>query len=207
MYRTVLSLSAILIVADSPRAEAPPVAEVSWPHLRDHCRELLRELASAGAPLPEATARSLRRLLDAEPTDPDAAVTAVRQLLEPHCLVGVNINPESRVKAAHSAASTVLDRDKSVVVLVRIDNEGGVTSALAVSGPGLIAAKSDSGWLDVTPISRNRLSGRRLEYVALRLCAREEGRREATFRFDVGQGTQDLGFRAEVPILFSVRNP
>jgi hypothetical protein len=39
----------------------------------------------------------------------------------------------------------------------------------------------------------------------LRLTAREGGKREATFRFDVGQGTQDLGFRGEVPVLFTVR--
>ena len=31
------------------------------------------------------------------------------------------------------------------------------------------------------------------------------GKREATVGFDIGQGTQDLGFRAEVPILFTVR--
>jgi hypothetical protein len=38
----------------------------------------------------------------------------------------------------------------------------------------------------------------------LRLTARESGKREATLKFDAGQGTQDLGFRAEVPLLFRV---
>ena len=33
----------------------------------------------------------------------------------------------------------------------------------------------------------------------------EAGKREATIGFDVGQGTQDLGFRGEVPVLFDVR--
>jgi hypothetical protein len=37
------------------------------------------------------------------------------------------------------------------------------------------------------------------------LTALEAGKREATLNFDVGQGTQDLGFRAEVPILFHVK--
>jgi hypothetical protein len=41
--------------------------------------------------------------------------------------------------------------------------------------------------------------------VILRLRSSEAGKREATLQFDVGQGTQDLGFRAEVPILFTVR--
>jgi len=33
----------------------------------------------------------------------------------------------------------------------------------------------------------------------------ESGRREATVTFDVGEGTQDLGFRAELPVLFDVK--
>ena len=33
----------------------------------------------------------------------------------------------------------------------------------------------------------------------------EAGKREATLGFDVGQGTQDLGFRGECPVLFDVR--
>jgi hypothetical protein len=43
--------------------------------------------------------------------------------------------------------------------------------------------------------------------VLLRLKALEAGKREATLKFDAGQGTQDLGFRAEVPVLFTVRKP
>ena len=39
----------------------------------------------------------------------------------------------------------------------------------------------------------------------VKLTALKTGKCEATFKFDVGQGTQDLGYRAEVPILFSVR--
>src|SRR5262249_45925301 len=33
----------------------------------------------------------------------------------------------------------------------------------------------------------------------------EAGKREATIGFDVGQGTQDLGFRGEAPVLFDIR--
>ena len=54
------------------------------------------------------------------------------------------------------------------------------------------------------PLS-GKLSGGKLDYVVLRLTPREAGKREATLQFDVGQGTQDLGFRAEVPILFNVQ--
>jgi hypothetical protein len=42
------------------------------------------------------------------------------------------------------------------------------------------------------------LSGLELEY-------REAGRREARLAFGVGQATQDLGFRNELPVLFDCR--
>jgi hypothetical protein len=41
-----------------------------------------------------------------------------------------------------------------------------------------------------------------LEYRIARLYSHAAGRREASLAFDVGQGTQDLGFRNELPILF-----
>ena len=78
------------------------------------------------------------------------------------------------------------------------------------SGPQLrLKGKSDSGWLEAAvhtaPPLKKTLSGQHVEYVLLRLTARESGKREATLMFDVGQGTQDLGFRNEVPILFTIR--
>ena len=54
------------------------------------------------------------------------------------------------------------------------------------------------------PMTAN-LSGLEVEYGIALLYSSESGRREATLTFDVGQGTQDLGFRAEVPVLFTVR--
>ncbi len=194
MRRTFSSLLALLLLAPPLCAQTlPVVSEVEWPHLRDHCRELLRSLDAAKAPLPPDTVKALRDLLDKEPADPDAAVAAVQKLLDPHCLIGVSINPESRVKAAHGAAATDLRLGHDVLVLIRVHNEGGVTSA------GDERFRTDRGERERRLAERDdrhpaRLSGRRLEYVGLRLAAREAGKREATFRFDVGQGTQDLGF-------------
>ena len=54
------------------------------------------------------------------------------------------------------------------------------------------------------PMTPN-LSGLRVEYALALLYSSEAGQREATIGFDVGQGTQDLGFRGEVPVLFDVR--
>jgi hypothetical protein len=189
------------------------VDDVSWPRLRQHCRDLLKALDTHKAPLPAETRQALVEILDKEPADPDAAVAAVQKLLDAHCLVGVTINPESRVKAARGPAPAELQRDHPALVLVKVQNDGGVTHALTVSGPQIASSnvKQDGHWLEAAmgteaPLAK-KLSGARLEYVVLRLTARESGKREATFRFDVGQGTQDLGFRADVPILFTVRTP
>src|SRR2546430_1458911 len=47
------------------------------------------------------------------------------------------------------------------------------------------------------------LSGLKVEYRIIALYSRDAGRREANISFNVGQGTQDLGFRNELPVLFT----
>jgi hypothetical protein len=121
----------------------------------------------------------------------------------------VSINPESRVKAARGPAEARLRVGEERVLLVKVTNEGGITAPVTVSGPGIRSGgrEEEGQWLQaqVTPVIVGKgLNGNAVEYVLLRLTAREAGKREATLRFDVGQGTQDLGFRAEVPILFTV---
>ena len=49
------------------------------------------------------------------------------------------------------------------------------------------------------------LSGLKVEYAIALIYSSEAGKREATLAFDVGQGTQDLGFRGEVPVLFDIK--
>jgi hypothetical protein len=201
-----------LVAAPARGDELPLVADAEWPHLRDHVRALVQALDDSRAPLPDDTARRLRDLVRAEPADAVEAVREAQRLLDAHCLISVNINPESRVKVARGPLATLLTRQQASVVLVKIHNEGGVTSALEVSGPGLFAGeRRDGAWLRCEPLTppplARHLGGRRVEYVPLRLLAVEAGKREALFQFSVGQGTQDLGFRAEVPVLFTVRAP
>ena len=49
------------------------------------------------------------------------------------------------------------------------------------------------------------LSGLEVEYSIALIYSSESGQREATIGFNIGQGTQDIGFRAEVPVLFNAR--
>jgi hypothetical protein len=179
--------------------------------LRDQCRRLLKAAQTLDVLLPAAKVKALEELLARKPENPDTDAEDIQHLLDPHCLVRVHINPESRVKAARGPAEALLTHDRDVFALVKVHNEAGVTHALTVAGPQLLTKgkKGEGRWLDAAvhaaPPLRKTLSGAQVEYVLLRLTARESGKREATLAFDVGQGTQDLGFRAEVPILFTVR--
>ena len=51
----------------------------------------------------------------------------------------------------------------------------------------------------------SQLSGLKVEYAIGLIYSSEAGKREASISFDVGQGTQDIGFRGEVPILFDIK--
>jgi hypothetical protein len=214
MHRTFL-LPPILILLAVRSADAqttlPLVEEVEWGPFREHCRQLLQTLDKSTSPLPAKTVRQLKTVLEPHPDDPAAASAAVQKLLDSHCLMAVNINAESRVKATRGPAAIQLHENRPALALLKIHNEGGVTHALRLHGPELAHdGEDDAGrWLEAALVTeapfRPELTGRRLEYRLLRLIPRQSGKREAIFQFDVGQGTQDLGFRAEVPILFSIR--
>ncbi|HAV63873.1 MAG TPA: hypothetical protein DCY13_16100, partial [Verrucomicrobiales bacterium] len=65
---------------------------------------------------------------------------------------------------------------------------------------------NEDRWLDVQmfnnqPLNRT-LSGLELEYRIIQLFSRDAGKREAKMAFNVGQGTQDIGYRNEVDLLF-----
>jgi hypothetical protein len=195
------------------RASAQTLAEVDdvpWQLFRTHCRSLLAGLEKLTSPLPAETAKAISKLLDGEPEMPHLAITAIQKLLDRHCLAGVHINPESRVKAARGPLRAELVHERARLVLVKVHNEAGVTHALSVSSDQAVAPgkKGLDRWLEASilnasPFTRT-LGGSRLEYRVLRLTPRQSGKREATLVFDAGQGTQDLGFRAEVPILFTI---
>ena len=149
-----------------------------------------------------------------------AAVERAQAVLDAHTLFVVSINPEQRVKVAAGTARPELDEAGWREFLVKVINDAGTTAQLVahspdartVYGPG---AQRDleggpahaSHWLDLqmfeAPPLRKTLSGLGVEYRIIRLYSHDAGKREATFAFDTGQGTQDLGFRNEVSILFN----
>jgi hypothetical protein len=127
-------------------------------------------------------------------------------------LIAVTINPESRVKAVRIPASeggvktAVLVQGEWTAFRVRVRNEARVTPRLRVAGPNLPAVPGDrEQWLDARLEPDTPLKGVPEEWRILRLRSRDAGMREARLVFDVGQGTQDLGFRSEVSLLFRCR--
>jgi hypothetical protein len=189
----------------------PAIEVTDTDSFRADCRNLVEALDSLKAPLPERTAKELGRLLRNVPKNSEADVERIRKLLDARCLIGITINAESRVKAARGPLPAELTEGRETIVLVRVQNDAGVTHSLVISGPQVGSAKESDKekWLEAIlhrepPLSK-KLSGRRVEYLILGLTPHETGKREATLKFDVGQGTQDLGFRAEVPILFTIQ--
>ena len=115
--------------------------------------------------------------------------------------------------------------------LVKVHNEAGTTAAMRVVSPNarsvhdsrwaqnesdrrlnkkpvkFDAAALRDRWLDLQTFDKQPLApalgGLEVEYRIVQLYSRDKGKREAKFSFDVGQGTQDLGFRNEVDVLFT----
>ncbi len=163
----------------------------------------------------------------------DASAAKIQSVLDPHCLFVVTINPEMRVKAAPGPAKAELVELGWRPFFIKVVNESGTTSPLNVFSPqaqsaysgGAVQNASDKRlrtragaatpidakdvWLDLqsfdAPPLLPKLSGLRLEYRIVSLYSRDAGKREAVFDFDVGQGTQDLGFRGETSVLFTAQ--
>jgi len=199
----------------------PLVGGVEWQPLKAQVRRVVQTLEMLGTPLRAQQKEQFDAAL--ELSDEAEAVRAVQRVLDPLCLAAVNINPESRVKAAMGPAPKLLMQQGWRVFLVKVHNEAGITATLQCSSPNaeplVKQSKGDSEpevtikpsevgdrWLDVSmhtkqPLNK-KLSGLELEYRIIELYSRDVGGREAKLVFDAGQGTQDLGFRSEMNVLF-----
>ena len=165
-----------------------------------------------GAPLSAADKQGLDAAFRLGNARAAEAGESIQRVLDRSCLVGVNINPESRVKVVRGPANPELVQHGWRQFLVKVHNEAGTTAALrgtspqALPLPGSAQDEIDDRWLDLMMFDRqpltDTLSGLALEYRIVQLYSRDAGNRDAALGFNVGQGTQDIGFRNEVPILF-----
>jgi hypothetical protein len=203
-----------------------PIAEVEGQPLAANILRVQQAVDYLGAPLPQELKASLALAAGAR----DAA--KLQQLLDPHVLCVVDINPEARVKALRGPARATIQQAGYTPVLLKVINHNGSLAPLRVTSPQAGppyagASKGSLGRQRQLPLGENEntnklhrfldldvfgsppmtpnLSGLEVEYVVALIYSSEAGKREATLAFDIGQGTQDLGFRAEVPVLFDVR--
>ncbi len=204
----------LLLAAGARADELPIVADVDYQPLAAQVIRVVDALDLLGEALPAAETAELRRLAAGAP-DPKQAVVEMQKILDRHCLVGIHINPESRVEVGPGPARPELVEQGWRTFLVKVRNEAGVTAVLAVSSPnaGRLAGSPEGTvsrrFLDIQMYTkqpmRPPLSGLEVEYRILQLYSRDRGKREAKLAFDVGQGTQDLGFRNETDLLFTAR--
>jgi len=205
--RLLLCLGFALVTVSSVQADSPPDLQP----LRAQIRRVVEALDYVGAPLTDAQRGTVEAAL-AEP-NAELAVAKLQAALAPRTLFRVNINPEMRVKVASADAKPELVEGGWTTFLVRVDNEAGATAELRATSPqaqrvaNATADRTADLWLDLDLFKgqplRKELSGLSLEYRLLQLYSRDAGKREAKISFNVGQGTQDLGFRSEADVLFS----
>ena len=86
-----------------------------------------------GHPSPRTNKRRLRTALASD--DEAAVVETIQRILDPLCLVGVTINPESRVKVQDGAAPQELMQQGWRTFLVKVHNQAGVTAPLRCTSP------------------------------------------------------------------------
>jgi hypothetical protein len=222
-----LAATCVILSTNTGLAEAPEIVPVEGQPLAASVTRVLEAFQYLGAPFTEQTAGAI--LTAARARD----ARKLQQLMDPHVLFVVSINPESRVKVARGPAKAVLQQEGFTPLLVKVVNASTVTKPLRATSPqsGPVYAgvaelsmkrqaqeylrenentRGDSErflhveMFDKPPLTEN-LSGLEVEYAIVLVYSSESGKREATIGFDVGQGSQDIGFRGEVPVLFDVR--
>jgi hypothetical protein len=187
-------------------------------------RLLENALSYLGQPLGPADHERINRAIAG--ADEAAGAAEIEAVLDQHALLVVEVNPESRVKVTAGPARPELVEGGTRLFLVKVVNEAGVTAPLTVqspnSGPTSTPSRSSEltaepavtltledvreRWADIAlyqkPPMREKLTGLGLEYQILQVASRDRGKRSAQIGFSVGQGTQDIGFRNDVLVLF-----
>jgi hypothetical protein len=187
-----------------------------------HLRQLEDALDYLGQPLPAADQRAINDALGQ--VDETRAVAEIEQVLDKYVLCIIGINAESRVKVEAGPAKPELVEGGTRLFLVKVQNQAHITAPLAVASPNsgevYIQSKGDpeprmertardaaERWADISlfsnPPMNKRLLGLGIEYQILEVYSRDQGQRAAKVSFNVGQGSQDIGFRNDMLIVFN----
>ena len=185
--------------------------QVEFQPLASQAVRVVEALDHLGSPL---STQDRKAVLDlAHGTATDQATAEIQRTLDKYCLLLVSINPESRVKVARGPAEPELIEQGWRTFLVKVTNDAGVTARFNIESPNALPLPNArpeqvvQRWLEVLPYTSQpmspQLSGLGVEYRIVSLFSRDAGKREAKIACNVGQGTQDLGFRNDADILFT----
>src|SRR6266478_8141709 len=165
----------------APAPAAPLVKGVEWQPLAAQVERLFEALDYLGAPVSSVNKTEFEQLQQGK--GDEAAVEKVQKLLDPLCLLLVEINPESRVKVAKGVAAPELVEQGWRQFLVKVQNDAGVTAPLKAESPsaqklaGSTEGQVANRWLDLMMFDQQplqaALSGLKLEYRIIGLYSRD----------------------------------
>ncbi len=218
-HRSIL-IALVIGISSGLWAQSKPV---ELQPLAQQTRRLEQALVYLGQPLSAEASEAINSAVGA--ADEAEAVSRIQAVLDESVLIEVEINPESRVKVKQGAARPQLVEHGTRLFLVKVYNDAGVTAPLRVlspnSGPTSIQSRGEhepsmdlgeadvrERWADIAiysdPPMAPRLTGLPVEYEILQVYSRDRGQRSAKIAMDVGQGTQDIGFRNDVLVVFDI---
>ncbi|MFK7819503.1 MAG: CehA/McbA family metallohydrolase [Planctomycetaceae bacterium] len=228
VWTSLVSLALYLSIQTVALAQQMPMVTVENQPFVAATQRLVLAMDAAGSPLSKADAAAVQSA--AKSPDARKSNEAIQRVLDKLCVAVVHINAESRVKVDEGPATKQLVQQGWRSFLVKVHNEAGITPKLRVSSPNakpifmqgrgareqpmtdqklVTEAEVPNRFLDISMYERQplkpRLSGLACEYRIIHLYSRDKGKREAELAFDVGQGTQDLGFRNATSILFDCK--
>ena len=212
---------AFALAAGARPAAAAPRPDDLQP-LMAQVRRLIEAMAHLGEPFGSTELQAFQAAEDG--SDADRMAAAIDALLAPRCLLDVRINPESRVSVAPGPAPARLVEQGWRAFVVKVRNEAGVTGRLtiespqarpvyrpatnnAMAPPSVRPSDISDRWLELQAYDEKplepQLSGLEQEYRIVLLYSRDQGRREAQIGASVSPGTEDIGFRNRVAIVFT----
>jgi len=209
----------ILLAAACCAAAQPPVP---LQPLAQQVRRLEDAMNYLGQPFSTADRAAINAAI--ANADEGAAVADLEKILDRYALAIVDINAESRVKVEPGPAKPELVEGGTRLFLVKVINRANVTAPLRVTSPNsgnvyiqstgnpepkleLTPQNAADRWAEISvydkPPMSPRLSGLALDYRILQIYSRDKGQRSAQIAFNVGQGSQDIGFRNDILVLFN----
>jgi hypothetical protein len=226
----VIGISVLTPYSPSAVAALPMVdprdTKAARQRLEENVAQIVRTLADLGSALAdddrvrlEATAR----LRD------DEAIGTIQEILDRYALLMVHIDDEAWFKilpASTDPNTRQLVQSQWKTFLIKVNNEGRITSPLEIRSPQALPADPGSipqnfslacdatqphGWsqwllsrLYKQSPMQTALSGRELEYFVLQLCSLDAGTRAAELVFYLGGGQVSQGHYADTNMLFHI---